>query len=324
VRTIAAITRGATRHRVLGVAAAFAAGLAMALQARINGELAVELHDSLLAALISFGGGLVVLALLLPFSQGMRAGAARIRDAVSVGALRPWFLLGGLGGAFVIFSQSLTVGVLGVATFTVGIVTGQMLSGLLVDRAGLSPGGTRPLSVMRLLGAAMMLLAVVATTWGSFSIAGTKAWLVVVPVLGGVTLAVQQAINGHVGAAAGNSLTATLVNFAGGTAVLAAGWLAAAPLRDGTAALPANPLLYLGGVFGVAFVAIAALVVRWIGVLMLGLAALNGQLLASLLLDALLPASSGGLTVGTVAGAVLAMVAIVVASLRRRDTALPE
>jgi len=324
VRTIAAITRGPTRHRVLGVAAAFAAGFAMALQARINGELAVELHDSLLAALISFGGGLVVLALLLPFSQGMRAGAARIRDAVSVGALRPWFLLGGLGGAFVIFSQSLTVGVLGVSTFTVGIVTGQMLSGLLVDRAGLSPGGTRPVSVMRLLGAAMMLLAVVATTWGSFSIAGTEAWLVIVPVLGGVTLAVQQAINGHVGAAAGNSLTATLVNFAGGAAVLAAAWLAAAPLRDGTVTLPANPLLYLGGVFGVAFVAIAALVVRWIGVLMLGLAALNGQLLASLLLDALLPASSVGLTAGTVAGAVLAMVAIVVASVRRRDTALPE
>ncbi|GAA5125242.1 DMT family transporter [Haloechinothrix salitolerans] len=321
---LATVGRSRTRPKVFGVAVAFVAGFAIAIQARINGQLAVDLGDSMLAALISFGGGLTVLVLALMASRGMRVGIARVRDALNAGRLRHWYLLGGVGGAGMIFSQSLTVGVLGVATFTVGVVTGQTISGLFVDRVGLGPAGKRPISVVRLLGAALMLVAVIVTTWGGIAIAGSQAWLLVFPVLGGFAVAVQQAINGHVGVTADNALVAALVNFAVGTTVLGVSWLATAPLRDDVVEFPANPLLYVGGLVGIGFIATAALVVRWIGVLLLGLASIAGQLLASIALDVVLPAHPGGLAASTIVGAVLALVAIVVASLPGRAVALRE
>ncbi|MPY77020.1 MAG: EamA-like transporter family protein [Actinophytocola sp.] len=321
---MATVSRGGTRPKALGVAVAFVAGFAIAIQARINGQLAVDLGDSLLAALISFGGGLTVLLLLLLLSDGMRSGVARVRDALGAGRLRHWYLLGGVGGAGMIFSQSSTVGILGVATFTVGVVTGQTVSGLFVDRVGLGPAGKRPISVTRLLGVGLMLVAVLVTTWGGIAIAGSRAWLLVFPIIGGLAVAVQQAINGRVGAVADNPLTAALVNFSVGTAVLGVSWLATAPLRDDVVEFPANPLLYVGGLVGVGFIATAALVVRWIGVLLLGLASIAGQLLASIALDVVLPAHAGGLAASTIAGATLALVAIGVASLPMRAVALRE
>lgn len=321
---IATVSRRGTRPKALGVALAFVAGFAIAIQSRINGQLAGDLGDPLLAALISFGGGLTVLVVLLVLSRGMRAGVARLRDALGAGRLRHWYLLGGVGGAAMIFSQSLTVGVLGVATFTVGVVTGQTVSGLFVDRVGLGPAGKRPISVVRLLGTGVMLVAVVVTTWGGIAIAGSRAWLLVFPILGGFAVAVQQAINGHVGATADNPFIAALVNFAVGTTVLGVSWLATAPLRDDVVEFPTNPLLYVGGVVGIGFIATAALVVRWIGVLLLGLASIAGQLLASIALDVALPAHAGGLAASTFVGAALALVAIGVASLPGRAVALRE
>lgn len=321
---IATVSRGGTRPKALGVALAFVAGFAIAIQSRINGQLAVDLGDSLLAALISFGGGLTVLVVLLMLSRGMRAGVARVRDALGAGRFRYWYLLGGVGGAAMIFSQSLTVGVLGVATFTVGVVTGQTVSGLFVDRVGLGPAGKRPISVARLFGTGLMLVAVVVTAWGGIAIAGSRAWLLVFPILGGFAVAVQQAINGHVGATADNPFVAALTNFAVGTTVLGVSWLATAPLRDDVVEFPSNPLLYVGGLVGIGFIATAALVVRWIGVLLLGLASIAGQLLASIALDVVLPAHAGGLAASTFVGAALALVAIGVASLPGRAVALRE
>lgn len=321
---IATVSRGGTRPKALGVALAFVAGFAIAIQSRINGQLAVDLGEPMLAALISFAGGLTVLVVLLVLSRGMRAGVERVRDALGARRLRHWYLLGGVGGAAMIFSQSLTVGVLGVATFTVGVVTGQTVSGLFVDRVGLGPAGKRPISVVRLLGTGLMLVAAVVTTWGGIAIAGSRVWLLIFPILGGFAVAVQQAINGHVGAVADSAFTAALVNFAVGTAVLGAGWLATAPLRDNVIEFPSNPLLYLGGLVGIGFIATAALVVRWIGVLLLGLASIAGQLLAAIALDAVLPAHTGGLAASTIAGAALALVAIGVASLPQRIVALRE
>lgn len=40
-----------------------------------------------------------------------------------------------------VISQGLTLGTIGVAVFTVGLVAGQTMSSLAVDRAGIGPGG---------------------------------------------------------------------------------------------------------------------------------------------------------------------------------------
>lgn len=298
----------------LGVILAVVAGLAVSVQARINGQLAADLGDSVLAALVSFGGGLVLLLVLVLFIPSMRSGLRKLPLGVRDGQLRPWYLLGGLGGASLIAAQATTAHVLGVAMFTIGVVSGQTISGLLVDKAGLGPAGPRPLSPRRLAGAALLLVAVGVATWGGLEAAGSDVWLLVLPLGAGFAVAVQQAINGRVSGVAGSPMSATLVNFTVGTAALALGWGLSVLLRGGPSGVPSSPVLYLGGVLGVAFIAIAALVVHRIGVLLLGLASIAGQLIGSLLLDVFLPTRGAGPAVGTAIGVVIALVAVGVAA----------
>lgn len=108
---------------------------------------------------------------------------------------------------------------------------------------------------------------------------------------------------------------AGLLTFLGGTAVL----LVAAVVQGMVGALPAMTWppadrwwLYTGGLFGMAFVVAAALVVQRIGVLVLASAVVAGQLLGALALDA----ATGGLDIGwaTIA-AVLAVLAAVLLAL---------
>jgi transporter family-2 protein len=285
--------------------------------------LADRVGDAFFAAVVSFGGGLVVLLALLCVMPRMRSGVPRIRTALRDGTLHWWHLLGGLGGATLVAGQAVTVAVLGVAMFTVGVVTGQTVSGLLVDRAGLGPAGPQAITPQRLAGAVVMLIAVVITTGGGLTAVDGRVWLLVLPLLGGAAVAVQQAINGRVGVAAANPMTATLVNFVVGTAALLLGWAVSLMVQGGPGPLPSNPVLYTGGLIGVAFIALMALVVRWTGVLVLGLATIAGQLSGSLVLDLVLPTRDAPVTLTTVLGVGLAMVAIAVTVFRRRPRVLP-
>ncbi|SFB32495.1 transporter family-2 protein [Amycolatopsis marina] len=302
---------------MLGVSLAMAAGLAMAAQGRINGALGVELHDALLAAVISFGGGLLVLVAMLPLTRTMRAGLRRLAEALRGGSLSPWQCLGGVGGAMFVAGQSVTVGVLGVSLFTVGVVAGQTVSGLFVDRAGLGPAGAQRLSVTRVLGAVLTLVAVAWSVSGGLNLPGGpgRLWLLALPMVAGVFVAVQQAINGHVGKVSGSALTAALTNFTVGTIVLVLAWLVSLLVSGGPTAAPDNPVLYLGGLVGIVFIALASFVVRLTGVLLLGLAAIAGQLIGSVLLDVFLPAAGHPLTATTVGGTALALVAVVIAGM---------
>jgi transporter family-2 protein len=320
IRTTTGITtkRSERTHRterVLGITLAVGSGVSMAAQGRINGQLGNEMHDSMLAAVISFGGGLLILLVALPLSSTMRAGVGKVREALREGRLKRWHCLGGLGGATFVAGQAVTVSVIGVAMFTVGVVAGQTISSLLVDRAGLGPTGAHHLSWPRVLGALLTLVAVVGSLSGGLGSSGASLWLLVLPFAGGAAMAVQQAINGRVNAVAGSSLTATLVNFGVGTTALVLGWLVSLAVRGGPVGFPSNPVLYLGGVVGIVFIALASLVVKWTGVLLLGLSAIAGQLIGSVLLDVFLPTHSGHPSTATLAGTSVALVAVVIAAL---------
>ena len=66
------------------------------------------------------------------------------------------------------------------------------------------------------------------------------------------------------------------------------------------------------------FIAAQAVIVRTTGVLLMGLALLAGQLVASVLFDLLLPVSGTGLHLVTLIGTALVLVAVVVAALPQR------
>ncbi|HEV7980239.1 DMT family transporter [Amycolatopsis sp.] len=308
-----ATERSPKANKALGVGLAVVSGLAMAVQGRVNGQLGSELHDSMLAAVISFGGGLLVLLVVLSFSPKMRLGLRKLRDAVRNQTLRPWHLLGGFAGATFVAGQSITVPILGVAMFTVGAVAGQTVSGLFVDRAGLGPAGPQPLTPLRVFGALLTLAAVGGSLSGGFGSHGAGLWLLALPLVAGVLMAVQQAYNGRVGATSGSAMTATLVNFVTGLSVLLLGWVVSLVLRGGPTAFPHNPVLYLGGLVGILFIALASFVVEWIGVLLLGLSAIAGQLIGAVLLDVFVPAHGEHLATATLVGAAIALVAVGIA-----------
>ncbi len=316
-----AFGRGVTAKEIVGLVIAVVAGLGMAAQSRVNGELGGRLDDVVLAAVISFGTGLLLLLLTLVFSARMRAGLVRVVPALRAGVLRPWHCLGGFAGATFVLGQAGTVTLIGVAMFTVGVVAGQTVSGLAVDRFGLGPAGARALTWPRGLGAALMVAAVGVAVSGDLVDADVeRVWALVLPVLAGTGMAVQQAFNGRVGEAVGSPLTAALVNFTAGTTLLAVAWVVSL-LFFGNAApdtLPGEPALYLGGAIGVVFIAVAAVLVSWTGVLLFGLASVAGQLIGSVVIDHVAPATEGGVHATTLLGCAVALVAVAVAAVGGR------
>lgn len=300
-------------------------GAGTALQSRVNGQLAASLEDPFTAAAISFGSGLVILLVVLSLWRPGRAGLARVARALRGRELAWWMVLGGIAGAWFVTTQGLSAGVIGVALFTIAIVAGQTIGGIVFDLVGLGPGGRRPLSATRVVGA---LLALAAIGWAvSAQIShDVPVLLMVLPFVAGLGAAWQQAVNGRVKAVAGSALTATVINFAVGTVVLTVVMLVHAASAGWPAALPSEPWLYVGGALGCIFIAGQAMLVRVLGVLVLALCGVAGQLVAALALDLLLPTADRPVDIATIGGTVLALVAVVVASIRwgrRRHAAGP-
>lgn len=312
-----------TRSRgvVLGVGLAVLGGGAVAAQSRINGSLADHVGSGYLAAVVSFGSGLLLLTLTLLVVPRFRAGMRRVVAALRSGGLRPWQVLGGAAGAFFVATQGLTVGVLGVATFIVAFVTGQSLGSVVVDRMGLGPGGVRLVTLPRAAGPVLTVVAVAIAMSGGIGSPSTLA-LAVLPLLAGIGSAWQQAVNGHVRSAAGDVLAATLVNFVVGTVVLVAA-LGVSVLVEGVpdGAFPTNPLVYTGGLIGIAFIALSAAIVHRIGVLLLSLGMIAGQIVTALVLDVVTPGATPP-GVATYVGAALTLIGVAVPLLaeRRRHT----
>lgn len=302
-------------RRAMGVALALLAGALLAVQSRLNGELGERLGDGVLAALISFGGGLLVLAAGTVASRRMRDGARRVVAATRAGQLRWWQLCGGASGAYLVACQGLTVGSIGVAVFTVAAVAGQAASGLVVDRLGLGPAGHQPVTVTRVVSAVAAVAAVVVAVSDRLA-APTALGLAALPLLAGFALSWQQAVNGRVAVAARGPLPAALVNFTAGTAVLVAASAAVLAARGLPATFPPQAWLYGGGLLGIPVIALAAVVVRWIGVLLLGLATVAGQIVTALALDVLSPAAGRPAAV-TVIGCLLALAVVTVSALSR-------
>ncbi|WP_327148903.1 DMT family transporter [Nocardia sp. NBC_01329] len=297
-------------------------GAGVAVQGRINGELGVRLADGIAAAVVSFGSGFLVLAVAVLFSSRLRAGLREVRGSLAAGELRPWQMLGGLFGALFVASQSLTVAALGVTAFTVAAVSGQLLSSLLVDRLGVGPAGRTPVTAARLGGAVLAVAAVLLAGSGGAGPVSlrTSSWLadvpgpvlLALPAAAGIGLAWQQAWNGRIGAT-GSPFAATVINFAVGLVGLLV-VQALVVVRVGLPAeLPREPWLYLGGAIGVLFIAAGVLVVRWVGVLLMGLSTVAGQLMCSLVLDWALP-TGAELSAVKLLGCVLTLTAVVVAA----------
>lgn len=288
-------------------AGAVTVGILTAAQARINGQLGLRIGDGFVAAAISFGSGLLALILLSALLPSGRRGARALCDGIRARTIPWWMLAGGAAGALTVATQGLAVAVIGVSLFTVGVVAGQTLCGLTLDRIGYGPGGVVAVTVPRVAGGVLALLAVGISLQGGV-LERVPLWMLVLPFLAGIGIAWQQATNGRLRQRVGTPLTATFVNFAGGTIILAGAAAIHVALVGAPRTLPGEPWLYLGGVTGVVYIFMSAALVVHTGVLLLGLGAVAGQLATSFVLDALWPAEAAPgwvleLTMVAVAGA---------------------
>ncbi len=297
-------------------------GLGAAAQTRVNGSLAEHVGSGFGAAVISFGSGLLWLLLALACWPAARSAVGRVVAGLRTRRLRWWEVLGGTAGGFYVAAQGLTAATLGVALFMVAVVAGQSTSSLLVDRLGLAPGGVRLITLGRALGPVLTVVAVAIAVSGSIGTVPSVG-LAVVPFLAGAFQSWQQAMNGRVRAVANapgdvfaGVAAATFGNFVVGTAALALAFgVSVVVTGPPTGSLPTGwPLdlaLYSGGLLGIVFIAIQAAVVHRIGVLLLALGMIAGQIVGALVLDVVVPgvAAPGA---AMYAGAALTLLAVTV------------
>ncbi len=303
------------------VGIAVISGALTSVQTRINSQLASELGDPFVAALVSFGSGLLILTIIVLVAPTGRHGIQRLSRSVRARETPWFFLIGGAFGALFVIGQGLTAAIIGVALYTIAVVATQTVTGAVIDRVGLGDLPKRPVTLLRVLAS---LLAVGAVLYAGLSELRTDIpiGLLVLPLLAGVGIGYQQAVNGQVRHVSQSALTATFLNFLVGSVVLVVALVVHTLVVGWVATFPANPLLYAGGAVGVLFIGGAALVVRTIGVLLLGLGTIAGQLLGALVLDLVIPIAGRELTLPTVIGTLATLIAVSLAVVSARRAAL--
>jgi bacterial/archaeal transporter family-2 protein len=288
------------------VAMTILAGGAISLQSYLNGRLGKDVGSATIAAAINnMVAFLATFAIVLAVHALPRA-RARLR---ALGRPPAWYFLGGFGGAALVLVSAAAAPEVGVALLTVALVCGSTGGSLPVDAAGLGPAGRRPITLPRVAG---VLLAVTATALSALGARGDPDLLLLALALAaGLGMSLQAAANGQLARATGEPWAASLVNVTVGFAAL--GVVALVTLAMSSLdALPANPLLYAGGLLGAFVVVVGATAVQALGVLRLGLAMVAGQMAGALVVDLIAPAPGEAVTVATVVGVVLTMVAVAI------------
>lgn len=289
---------------------AFIAGVAATLQAGISGQLAKELNDGIMAALISNIGGTIFTGLFL-LNPNVRKQAKKLFKAVISGNFAKWQLLGGVAGAVYISTASSTVSIIGTGLFTVVLVASQNLSGIVVDKFGFSSGSKRKITPKRALAA---IIGIVAVLLSVSEFEGKILWLpIFAVVVAGIAVTIQFALNGRV-TKASNSQVSAFINFPMSMLAVLITLLVMNLFGKNWNSWPDQWWLYSAGFLGAVVVYLAAATIRTLGVLLFGLASVAGQLITSIALDVILPNANINVGWALISGAGLMLLAVYLAS----------
>ena len=301
------------------------AGIFVSVQSRVNGELAFQLQNSLEAACISFGSGLVILAMVTYFHAGIKKGLRDALIAARSGVIPPWHLFGGTLGGLVIAIQTHIVPLIGVAIYSVSVIAGQTAISLLVDRLGVTGGGTRHISARRITAALLTVLAVVISVWDRLDAKNLSIVAIALGVASGGIIGVQRALNGQVNEHSRQSFATTFLNFATGTALLLILFLVGVMTHHSHFShLNWKPWwMYLGVATGIIYIAFASTVVQHLGVLTFTLFSVGGQLLGSLVFDIFLPSKGVHVGVYLLTGICMTYIGVLANSERSRSESRP-
>jgi transporter family-2 protein len=289
---------------------AFIAGVAATLQAGISGQLAKELNDGIMAALVSNIGGTIFTALFL-LNPNVRKQAKKLFKAVVSGNFAKWQLLGGVAGAVYISTASSTVSIIGTGLFTVVLVASQNVSGIIVDKFGFSSGSKRKITPKRALA---VVIGIVAVLLSVSEFEGKILWLpILAVVIAGLAVTIQFALNGRV-TKASNSQVSAFINFPMSMFAVLITLIVMNLFGKNWNSWPDQWWLYSAGFLGAVVVFLAAATIRTLGVLLFGLASVAGQLITSIALDVILPNANINVGWALISGAGLMLLAVYLAS----------
>ena len=289
-------------------------GVMIALQARANGELSHRLGNGVEAALVSFGSGLVIIAIVALFSPKIKEGARNLRGAVTRKELPRWTLFAGaLGGSFVAV-QTHIVPLIGVAIYSVASIAGQTAASLIVDRIGFTGGGKKHITPRRIGAAFFTVFAVFISVLDRIDAKNLSLFAVLLGCVAGAIVGVQRAMNGQINEHSHQSFTTSFLNFIMGTTFLVI-FLAILSIfgTSKIVPLPSGPWwIYTGGVIGVVYIAFTSTIVQHLGVLTFTLFSVGGQLLGSLLIDLYSPTNGVHVSIYLVTGIAMTYLGIIV------------
>jgi transporter family-2 protein len=289
-------------------------GILISLQARANGELSLRLNNSLQAAFISFGSGLILIAIISAFNPTIKSGVRRLRAAIAAKEIAPWTLFAGaLGGTFVAV-QTQIVPLIGVAIYSVASIAGQGATSLIVDRIGLTGGGKKAITPRRIAAAFVTVLAVLISVLDRIEAKDLSLIAVFFAGFAGAIVGVQRAMNGLINEHSQQSFTTSLLNFIMGTTTLGIVLLIAVAIgKVEFVALPAGPWwIYTGGVIGVIYIAFTSTIVQHLGVLTFTIFSTGGQLIGALFIDLISPTKGVSVSAYLISGIVMTFLGVLV------------
>lgn len=297
------------------------AGMLSPMQSAVNGQLGHFLGDGNACAVISFASGLVVMFFIIIARKSTREQFASIPSLIKSRKIPLWNWFAGLCGAMVVFSEGASAKDLGVATFQTALISALILSGLLCDRFGIGVKEKKPFTLQRISGAILAIIAtvfVVMPQWQSPHL----LVLAILPFLAGLLAGWQPAGNSAVGEATGSMLVSITWNFIVGFTVLTIALVIRMALGYVSFELPTQWWMYLGGPLGLMSIALMAILVRGIGLLLLGVASTAGQLLGSVLIDLAIPALGNTVYTLTIIGTLFALAGAVVTAIPSKQERL--
>jgi transporter family-2 protein len=289
-------------------------GVLIAGQSRINGELSAQMGDSLEAALVSFGSGLIFVSIISALRKDIRSGFKNIFKSVKAGHLKGWRLCAGMLGASFVAMQTHVVPLIGVALFTVASLAGQTTISLWVDHVGLMGSGRSLITIRRILAAAITVLAVALSAWDRFLINDFSITALVLAVLAGGWVGVQRALNGQINNYSNASFATSQLNFITGTSFLLILLILRSLFTDHSIMnFSTGPWwMFLGGSMGVIYIALSAVAVQHLGVLDFTLFSVGGMLFGSLLIDLLAPTAGTKISGYLISGLLLTYLGVVI------------
>ena len=128
-------------------------GIGLAVQPPTNAALGRSIESVLLAALVSFAVGTLILIGVWLIAD--RTPLANLREA------RSWMFLGGAYGAFFVSAAAFAAPRLGLASMLTIMIATQLVAALVIDRFGLVGLPKAPISGVRLIGVALVLVGAV-------------------------------------------------------------------------------------------------------------------------------------------------------------------